>query len=253
MAMVPASEPESTKDCPNGTSTDTPWPEIANGNFDTYYSKFASNVKAFLKANGRDGSRYVLRLGWEMNGDWYPWSICGDATNFKLAWARIVTVMRAQFPNLMFDFSPARRNGQGIGKIANWIPDSNYWDIISRSTHDSPKNGSTVVDQDTWEFNHLSNSQSDVTSLDDIDALAAKENRWMALTEWASPYRDCDGNHIAASDVSLFIRHSYNWLQRNKDRVAYAAWFSVACTQLHGRQSSEESILFKACFADGRC
>ena len=52
----------------------------------------------------------MLRLGWEFNGPWYPWSL--SSTNsadspreFIAYWQHIVTLMRAIAPGLQFDWN----------------------------------------------------------------------------------------------------------------------------------------------------
>ena len=45
----------------------------------------------------------VLRLGWEMNGDWFSWSIIGHEAEFAAYFRRIVTTMRA-VPGARFAF-----------------------------------------------------------------------------------------------------------------------------------------------------
>lgn len=52
---------------------------IANGQYDTYINAWADKMKIFLSgADGvygtADDRRAYLRLGHEMNGNWYPWS-----------------------------------------------------------------------------------------------------------------------------------------------------------------------------------
>ena len=47
----------------------------------------------------------ILRLGWEFNGNWFPWSVGSstDAANFVAFWRQIVTTMRA-VPGEKFKF-----------------------------------------------------------------------------------------------------------------------------------------------------
>ena len=40
--------------------------KITGGDFDGYFSKFATDVKAF-------GAPSAIRFAHEMNGGWYPW------------------------------------------------------------------------------------------------------------------------------------------------------------------------------------
>ena len=63
----------------------------ATGDYNEYFTTLARNL-----VNDGEGNA-ILRLGWEFNGDWYPWSVqsAGDAANFVAFWQQIVTTMRA--------------------------------------------------------------------------------------------------------------------------------------------------------------
>ncbi|MBW2533032.1 MAG: hypothetical protein JRI55_16180 [Deltaproteobacteria bacterium] len=256
--MVPNNDAYSYKRCPSPLPNPTLFADVANGDHDDHYTEYFREMAGLMTANNRNTNDLVIRLGWEMNGDWYPWSICSSSqvAPFRAAWNKIVTIARSEIPNVIIDFSPARRTRSGE-VLADWAPDSAYWDVISRSTHDSWINGSnTVVDPGSWEEFHLNPSNPTDVGLQDISDLAEAENRWMALTEWATQFRDCTGiTHRTAQDQELFITYSAAWLETNKDRIAWAAWFAPSCTALRNNASSYPSATekFRDCFLDGSC
>jgi beta-mannanase len=67
---------------------------IANGQLDAYINNWADNLKTFLTGadgvyNTGDDRRAYLRLGHEMNGNWYPWSAAvggNSPTDFVNMW-----------------------------------------------------------------------------------------------------------------------------------------------------------------------
>ena len=63
----------------------------ATGAYNQYFATLAQNLVA-----GGEGNA-ILRLGWEFNGNWYPWSVANntDAANFAAYWRQIVNTMRA--------------------------------------------------------------------------------------------------------------------------------------------------------------
>ena len=63
----------------------------ATGAYDQYFATLAKN----LVSGGESDA--ILRLGWEFNGNWFPWSVqtSADAANFVAFWKQIVTTMRA--------------------------------------------------------------------------------------------------------------------------------------------------------------
>ncbi|KAJ3137222.1 hypothetical protein HK101_003898, partial [Irineochytrium annulatum] len=58
--------------------------KIASGAYDSYITKFAADLKAFL--DGANNRMIYMRLGHEMNGAWYPWS--KDAAQYVGMWTR---------------------------------------------------------------------------------------------------------------------------------------------------------------------
>jgi len=77
---------------------------IAAGQYDAYVADWARRLRVFL--DGRDGTagtsddrRAYLRLGHEMNGNWYPWSAAvggNSPSDFVAMWRRV----HAAFDNL---------------------------------------------------------------------------------------------------------------------------------------------------------
>lgn len=71
----------------------------ANGAYDTYFKTWADRLKVWLA--GPDGiyatsddRRVYIRLGHEMNGNWYPWS--GNPTAFVTMWRRIRSIFETK-------------------------------------------------------------------------------------------------------------------------------------------------------------
>jgi hypothetical protein len=62
----------------------------ANGNYDQKFVDLAQKV-----VNAGIADRTLVRLGWEFNGTWYPWSAYVDTVNFPIFFARIATVMKS--------------------------------------------------------------------------------------------------------------------------------------------------------------
>lgn len=78
--------------------------QIAQGNFDGYVKNWASRMKVFL--GGTDGiygntddRRAYLRLGHEMNGNWYAWSAAkgnNSPNDFVQMWRRVKDIFSGQ-------------------------------------------------------------------------------------------------------------------------------------------------------------
>jgi hypothetical protein len=97
------------------------WTEFAAGDFDQHWLEIAQNLQTNLVNHDRtsNGDSLILRLGWEMNGEWYPWGIAGsNATesennlqNYWESWTRVTNIMKTVMPGLRFEWSPAMPRG----------------------------------------------------------------------------------------------------------------------------------------------
>ena len=67
------------------------------------YNEHFRRLAQVLVSRGQGDA--VLRLGWEMNGDWYRWSIKNGAAAFAAYWRQVVTTMRSVSPSFKFDFT----------------------------------------------------------------------------------------------------------------------------------------------------
>ena len=74
----------------------------ARGEYNRYFQSLAEHL---VQAGLEDS---LLRLGWEMNGDWYTWRAGGHEAAFAGYWRQIVTTMRGVpgAQNLRFVFNP---------------------------------------------------------------------------------------------------------------------------------------------------
>jgi mannan endo-1,4-beta-mannosidase len=70
--------------------------DIAAGSQDAYIRAFARSLASF------DGTVW-LRYAHEMNGFWYPW--CHGPVSYVRAWRHVVTLVRAEAPNVRFVWS----------------------------------------------------------------------------------------------------------------------------------------------------
>ena len=248
--MLP--EELSNKNCQNPGI----WDRFAAGEFDSHYRTMAQNMKNLIQNSGRDPQTVILRLGWEMNGDWYPWSICNKVAEFKASWERAVGIIRSVMPGMRFDFSVGRpyagfTSGRNYGgaagvNLAGLLPSSSTYDVISRSTHDGLP--FTVDDATFTQSTYNPPASSRTIGLLELRDTAAAVGKKFALSEWGSQMEDChaSGTWPTAPDPELFVRKVYAFLAANADMVAWDSYFSVSCTQLYGRQTTGTAMAYKS-------
>lgn len=91
--------------------------EGATGAFNQYFKTLAKT----LVQSGQGSS--VIRLAWEFNGSWFPWSACKDPSSFKAYWIQIVKTMRSVPGNsFKFEWNPTRGQQWGCPPLEDFYP-----------------------------------------------------------------------------------------------------------------------------------
>jgi hypothetical protein len=183
----------------------------ATGAYNGYFTTLAQNLVAQGESNA------ILRLGWEFNGSWYPWSVSSntDAQNFALYWQQIVNAMRA-VPGQQFSFlwNP------NAGGTTSWdltlaYPGNAYVDYVGTDVYDEYW-GTPQTPQNAWAY-QLSQSWG----LNWLASFAAAHGKAMAFPEWSVCVRN-DGHGLG--DDPYFINQFANWIASNN--VAFTNIFS---------------------------
>jgi hypothetical protein len=235
------------------------WNNFRYGYYDDHYRTMAQGLKNLCDGShgiGSDGLRrsassFILRLGWEMNGNWYAWSILNNVTAFKAAWERVVGIIREEIPDIWFDFSPSPSPVSGTSPavyIENYTPNPNSWNVLSVSHHDaatvSGQSSSTVIrtSPSTWTPHE--------TYLNRFLNHAKSLGKKMALTEWAAQMANCDTTyHVQSQDPEWFYIKTWEWLDAHKADIAWDTHFSPGCCSLVSRQTTAAAIYYKAHWA----
>jgi len=183
----------------------------AAGAYNQYFTILAQTLVKDGAANA------VLRLGWEFNGTWYPWSVADntDAQNFAQFWRQIVNTMRA-VPGQSFRFlwNP-NGGGSSSWNLELAYPGSAYVDYIGTDVYDEYW-GSPFTPQASW-----NNAVTQTWGLNWLVTFAAAEGRPIAIPEWSVDYRS-DGHGLG--DDPYFISQFANWIAANN--VAFTCIFS---------------------------
>ena len=183
----------------------------AAGAYNQYFTILAQTLVNDGAANA------ILRLGWEFNGTWYPWSVANntDAQNFAEFWRQIVTTMRA-VPGQQFKFL---WNPDGGGS-SSWnlelaYPGSAYVDYVGTDVYDEYW-GTSFTPQASW-----NNAVTQTWGLNWLTTFAAAQGKTIAIPEWSDDFRT-DGHGLG--DDPYFINQFSNWIAANN--VAFTCIFS---------------------------
>jgi hypothetical protein len=194
---------------------------VASGADDGYYKTLAEN----LVARGF-GSSYI-RIGWEFQGSWFPWSICNSdgQQDFVSAFQNIVTSMRsAAGADFEFIWNPDDSSNTTCGgQLEDYYPGNSYVDMVAEDVYDMT--GGSNTDSARWSelLNGVDASGWTATTPQPIDgqtfqgyglnwlvAFAAEHGKQTGLPEWGlwNPSEDGGGG-----DDPYFVEQIAAWIK----------------------------------------
>jgi hypothetical protein len=185
----------------------------AAGQYNSYFATLANSLVSGGAPNA------VLRLGWEFNGNWYPWSVTNttDAANFAAYFRNIVNAMRS-VPGQAFKFVWNPNAGGSFGGAYTpdqAYPGSAYVDYVGIDIYDQGWS-SPPTPQNAW-ANQLSQSWG----LNWLAAFSAAQGRPIVLPEWGV---DITGDGHGMGDDPYFMNQVGSWIVQNN--VAWTAYFN---------------------------
>jgi len=151
----------------------------ATGAYDHYFATIAQ----YLVANRQASS--IIRLGWEFNGNWFPWAAATCPTCFVTYFQKIVTTMRA-VPGAHFQFEWNPDLGTVYLPPTDAYPGNRYVDIIGLDVYDNVPYSTNA--QGRWQF-LLDNP----FGLEWVVGFAQSHGKPVAFPEWGLGYGSTSG------------------------------------------------------------
>lgn len=178
---------------------------IASGSYDTYYKQLAENIASKTGAP----QRVIIRLGWELNGKWYPWSAVGAASDYKAAYRHIVQVMRSKCNVLRFEWN------------VNWGTNPNNFDWTTAYPGDDVVNiiGTDIYDQYNNGWNDILNRYEGLAFFRNF---ARQHGKSEAYAEWG-----LSTGSAGHGDDTAFVQNMYNWIQAGGSNVLYSNYWNT--------------------------
>ena len=185
----------------------------AAGEYDAHWTKFAEN----LVSKGLGSS--IVRLGWELNGDWYETHYIGDSAEEREQWKtyfrRIVqTISLVEGAAFEIDFNIAEGQQDSV-TIDEMYPGDDWVDIIGVDVYDSYI--SPIDPGARWE-----EKDAKVNSLSAVIAFAAEHDKPISLPEWAMV---AAGDTQGGGDSPAFVDQIADAVVSAE--VRYQAYFNV--------------------------
>ena len=180
--------------------------QVATGAHDSDFASFAQ----MLVAAGRGDSD--VRLGWEFNGNFMPWS-AWDAQTFVAAFRHAALAMKSVAPGLTIDYDGNLGVSQcGNDPFGNLYPGDDVVDVIGVDAYDNQWNH--VSDASSWEHFHAQPG-----GLDDWYAFAQQHGKPLSVPEWGL-------DKTGGADNPVFMQAMFSWFQSHAAGLAYESYFN---------------------------
>jgi hypothetical protein len=193
----------------------------ANGDYDDEQREVASR----LVANGAGDAE--IRLGWEANGDWFPWSAAGKpAEQWKQCFTRVAQAMKAAGPNLRIAWSMGKKGRVDVRTL--W-PEGAPITNICLPHYDDPYDrfGNETYQGGPWGLQAWAD-------------FARGKGKKFCLGEWGVG---------RSGDNPQYIQQMHDFLERNQDIIAHEAYFNTKEYQLYpNSRNPNSSALYQKLF-----
>ncbi len=196
---------------------------IRNGDHDWVYRKVARD----LVNEGR--GRSIVRIGWEANGDWFPWqATAATATDYVGAYRHIVGVLRSIAPELIIDFDIAcgtelRGQKDPLSALTKLYPGDDVVDLVGCDTYDWYH--TKAQDDVSW---LAAIRPRDRVGIADVADFARAHGKGMSVPEWGLASRAEGG----LGDNPFYLEKMRSFFEANADVLVLESYFSEPQTSL---------------------
>jgi hypothetical protein len=190
--------------------------ECATGAYDGKWREMATNFK-----NSGMAGETIVRLGWEMNGDWYAWS-AHDPSAFAACFRKVVTAAESVAPELRWDWTVNRGPGQSVTDAAKAYPGDAYVDIVGIDSYDQFPG---VTNESNWQVHY-----SGPYGLKYWTDFAKRHGKKIIVPEWGV-YPGADSN---GGDNPFYIGKMRNFFASLGSQLAYEAYFNESADYYRG-------------------
>jgi hypothetical protein len=196
---------------------------VVQGKHDRIYKDLARDL---IK---NDRGRSIVRIGWEANGDWFPWSAeAADAVAYVAAYRHIVGVLRDIAPKLVIDFdlacgTPLQGQNGRLDALSLLYPGDDVVDVVGCDFFDWY--GTTSTDEASW---MRSIKPENAVGIQDVADFARAHGKGLSYPEWGLASQQEQG----AGDNPYFIEKMRSFFEANADVLVLEAYFSEPETSL---------------------
>ena len=207
--------------------------EAATGAHDEVYEHVA---KTLVSTGNADA---IIRIGWEFNGNWFPWAAAKDPENYVVLWRRIVSIFRAvEGQEFRFDWCP----GLGANQVApeRVYPGDDVVDIIGLDVYNAIWPSTPRDPQARW-----LGYESGPYGLRWQRDFARAHGKPISFPEWGTGDRP-DGH--GGGDDAYFVRRMAEWIKANP--VEYHSYWDYKAGDYDAKISDGRRPLAAAAFKE---
>jgi hypothetical protein len=196
---------------------------IVDGDHDWVYRKIATDLAT------RDRGRSIVRVGWEPNGDWFPWDVRAErAPEYVAAFRHIVAVLRSVAPELIIDYDLAcgtRQRGQHsrTDALERLYPGDDVVDLVGCDVFDWYHTVST--DEATWQ---RTQRPAHAVGIADVADFARARDKGLSYPEWGL----ASAAERGAADNPYAIERMHDFFVANADILVLENYFNESATSL---------------------
>jgi len=201
--------------------------EGATGAYNIYFQQLAQ----ILVSYGQGSS--IIRLAWEFNGNWFPWSVNSSNVNsFISYWQQIVDTMRSVNSSFKFLWNPTR--GVMYFPPDQAYPGDAYVDVIGLDVYDI----STITNvTQRWEY-----MLNESYGLNWLANFSSQRGKPISLPEWG--LWPVVSYNPGGGDNPYFIMQMAEWISNN-NVIEATFWNNGACAlDLYNMSQAEFLIAF---------
>lgn len=207
----------------------------ANGAYNHHWRAWADA----LKRHGLDDS--VVRLGWEFNGDWEPWSAY-NPDQFAGCWRQVVSTAEQVAPSLVWDWNVNRGVTGGLADPRLAWPGDSYVDIVGVDTYDWWMAATSLQVFQTY---HSGTSNQAMGYWADF---ARQHGKRLSIPEWGNR----SGGGTAGGDNPLYVELMRGFFDANADLISYESNFQAEGGEYNnGASLPNAAAAYKRFFGSG--
>lgn len=188
----------------------------ATGAYNKHFNETARNLVAAGMGNA------TLRIGHELNGNWYPWAAEYEPEAYAEFYRQIVTTMRSvPGQSFSFDWNVSAANTRWDATTA--YPGDAYVDTIGQDVYDKMWADSTATPEERWSalVNPTRGSRQGLKFWADF---AAAHNKAISFAEWGLVGEDPEvANGGGGGDDPYMIEQMHNWIATHN--TAFEVYF----------------------------